>query len=109
MVAAFDDVEEIRRCHFAPDVLKKLKRAERIARSLHEQDWRPEIAQHFIPQPFWIAGAAERIPEANQTRHRFFKGNVATDPAPHAFPDQDHGLRLILPRIPQGLAMRGDQ
>ena len=99
MVAAFDDVEEIRRCHFAPDVLEQIEWAERIARSLREQDWRQEIAQHFIPQPFWIAGATERIPEADETRDRFFKSNVATDPSPHAFSDQEYGLCLILPGI----------
>jgi hypothetical protein len=99
MVAAFDEVEEIRRCHFAPDVLEQIERAERIARSLDEQDGCPEIAQNFIPQPFWIAGATERIPEADETRDRFFKSNVATDPSAHAFPDQEHGLRLILPGI----------
>jgi hypothetical protein len=109
MVAAFDDVKEIRRCHFAPDVLEQIERAKRVTRSLDEQDWRPQIAQNFVPQPFWVAGATERIPEANQTGDRFFESNVATDPAAHAFPDQEHGWRLILPRIAQRLAMRGDE
>jgi len=109
MVAAFNEVKKVGRCHFLPDVLEQIERTERIARSLDEQDWRPQIAQNFVPQPFRVAGAAERITEANQTRDRFFKSNVATDPSSHAFPDQDHGLGVIPSRITQRLAMRGDK
>ena len=36
MVAAFDDMKEIRRFHFAPDALEQIERAERITRALHE-------------------------------------------------------------------------
>jgi hypothetical protein len=99
MVAGVNDVKKVGRFHFLPDVLEQIEWAERIARSLHEQDWRPEIAQHFIPQPLWIAGATKRIPEANQTGDRFFESKVATNPAAHAFPDQKHGLRLILSSV----------
>jgi hypothetical protein len=109
MVAAFDDVKKVRRFHFLPDVLKQIELAERIARSLHEQDWRRQIAQNFIPKPFWIAGAAERIPKTNQTGDRFFESNVATDPSPHAFPDKDYRFGLIRPRVAQRLTMRSDK
>src|ERR1700704_3992103 len=109
MVAAFDDVKEVRRFHFLPDVFEQIEGTEWIARSLREQDWRPQIAQNFIPQPFHVSGGAKRIAETNQTRDRFFKSDVATDPSAHAFPDQDHWLRSILPSIAQRLAMRGEK
>ncbi len=107
--AARADVKKVWRSHFLPDALQQIERAKRIARSLHEQDWRPQIAQNFIPHSFWIAGAAERITEANQTGDRFFKGNVATDPSAHAFPDQNNRLGVIPSRIAQRLPMRGDK
>jgi hypothetical protein len=109
MIAALDDVKKIWRFHFAPNVLEQVERAERISSALHEQDRRSQIAQDFVPQAFWISGAAKRIPEANKTRDRFFKGNVATDSSAHALSDQDHGLRHILSRISQRLAVRGDE
>jgi hypothetical protein len=108
MVAAFDAVKKVGCFHLAPDAFEQIQGAERIARSLHEQDWRPQIAQNFIAQPFRIARAAERIAEANQTRYGFFQSNMATDPAAHALSDQDHGLRFLLLYLAQRLPVRGD-
>ena len=34
---------------------------------------------------------------------------MTTDSSAHAFSDQNHGLRFILPRSLQSLAMRGDK
>ena len=99
MIAAFDDMKKVRRFHFLANVLEEIERAEWVARSLHEQDRRSQVAQHFVAKLVRISGAAEWIAEANQAGHRFLERNMATDPATHALPDQDHWLPFIFSGI----------
>jgi hypothetical protein len=99
MVAGFDDVEKVRRFHLAPDAFEEIERTEWVARSLREQDRRPQLAQQFVAKLPRIARATEWIAKANQTRDRFFESNVATDPATHAFSNKNHGLRFVRSRL----------
>src|ERR1700723_590964 len=60
MVASLDDGERRGRMHLLPNALKEVERAERVARSLREQDRRLELQQNLITQLRSVARGAKR-------------------------------------------------
>jgi Potassium-transporting ATPase A subunit len=96
VIATFDDVQFICGPHLPPDFGEPVQRAKRIACSLHEQDRRPQFAQHLVAQLGGIAAAAERVAEANERCHFFLQREVVANPRAHALADEHDpaGVRL---------------
>ena len=99
MIAAFDDVKKIFRCHFGSHFLEKVERTKCVARSLDKQDWRSQFAQDFVPKFLRVAAATERIAKTDHAIHRLFQRKMAANTAAHAFPYQDHALLSGLSRF----------
>jgi hypothetical protein len=93
MVAAFDQVQKVRRFHFGSDALQQIQRTQRIARALNKQDRRSQRTQNFVAKFCAIAHGAKRISEANQAVHFFLERHVTSNPAAHAFADEQEPRR----------------
>ena len=63
----------------------------------------------LIPQLFWIASAAKRIAEANQRLRPILRAQYGSRFFRPCFFRSGHGLRVLLLRFPQRLAMRSEE
>ena len=71
--------------HPLPHALKKVERAERVARSLNEQDRRLQLHENLVAKLRSVAGAAERIAEADDGLDRIDQRDMTADASAHAF------------------------
>src|ERR1700747_180510 len=60
VIAILHDVKRRWRAHTLPHALQKVERAERVARSLQEQDGRLKLQQDLVTKLRSVAGAAKR-------------------------------------------------
>ncbi len=89
VITAGHDVTFIRRAHVGPDAAEQIKRAERVAGSLHEKNRCGHFAQDFVAELRGVAAAAERIAKADDCTDLLLKREMAADPPAHALPDEN--------------------
>ena len=97
------------RAHAFPHVFEKVERAEGIPRPLNEQDRRPQFEEDLVAQLRPIAGAAERIAEADHGCDRLREGDVAADAPAHALAGERNGAVMLLTERRKSRAMRRNQ
>src|SRR2546423_3098345 len=88
MIAAFDEVEKIRRHYLRSNALEQIERTKRVARPLNKQDRSAQVSQNLIAQLRSIAHRTKRIAQTNQAGDIFFQRNMAANSAAHALADE---------------------
>ena len=103
MVAAFDDVKLAASLHPTPNRFENGQWAERILRSLNEEDRCSQTQQDFVAQ-LPRASGLQGIAKADQPSHRFLERQVAANPRAHGLPRQEDGPAWRRPRISSSIS-----
>jgi hypothetical protein len=105
VVSPFNDVELVDRSHLLSNALQERQRAEPVARSLHEQDWRGQCTEHLRSQLRRITSAAQWVAETYYRSDLFFQCQMTSDPCPKAFSDKNGWPVVSLPSLLQRMTM----
>jgi len=109
MVASLDDGERRGRVHPLPNTFEKVERAERVARSLREQDRRLQFHENLIAEPRSVASTAKWIAETDDRFDRIDEGDMAADAPAHTFAGEHDRPGMLGAKRGKRCSMRFDE
>ena len=109
MVPAFNDIELVWCGHFPSNTFQDIQGTEPVAGPLYEKNWFRQFVEHLGPQPGWVPAAAERVAKADDSRHRLFQREMASNPRPKAFADKNSWSPVVLPGTGQRFTVSSNE